>query len=67
MFFRLYFHYCSSSVHYCKDHSHIQKPVSYYIWLPKIAHNDFNLVLYFVPKILEDFFLDLFQKKRFFE
>ena len=23
-FFKLYFHYCSSSVHYCEDHIHIQ-------------------------------------------
>ena len=24
-FFRPYFYYCLSSVHYCKDHSHINK------------------------------------------
>ena len=39
----------------------------YVIWLLKIVHNDFNLVFIFVPKILEDFFLDLFQKKKSFE
>ena len=39
----------------------------YVIWLLKIVHNDFNLVFIFVPKILEDFFLDLFQKNKSFE